>query len=354
MEVTLLLEKISNAHGPSGYETEVRELIFDEIKDNVALHQTDALGNLITRVGDWKGYDGPRLLISAHMDEVGFAVTEITSTGGLKFHKMGGIDDRVLPSKRLLVGRGEKRIAGVVSMKSPHLHKTREEFNKVIKHDSLFVDIGTSKKEEAEKLVSLGEPMTWATEYFEQGNRAFGKAFDDRAGCAIIAELVKESPKLTGGTPFLAAFTTQEEVGVRGGKVAGYATNPDVFIAVEGTTAGDVPGPANGRDVTPSTVLGDGPALSILDQSHISDTAWREFVEGIARDEGIGFQYKRSVTGGTESGILHKTRTGVRCLTISVPVRYIHSPVGILDKGDYAATKKLIASVIRRLAEFPA
>lgn len=348
----MLLEKLTNAHGTSGYEDEVRELILEEIGPGLADHRVDTLGNLLCKVGGREGYQGPRLMISAHMDEVGGCVTEISSSGALKFEKLGGIDDRVLASKRVYVGRGEKRVPGVIGLKSPHLHKSREEMDNVIKHDQLFIDIGASKKEEAEKVVQLGDPIHFATEFFEEGGRLFGKAFDDRAGCAIIAEIIKGFPQTTDGTPFFAAFTTQEEIGVRGARTAVHSLRPDVFIACEGTTAGDVPGDPYGRDEPPSTVLGGGPALSILDRSHFADRSWLDFVINVAGDAGIPIQFKRSVTGATESAVAQRNREGVRVLTISLPVRYIHSPVGIADRGDYENMLKLVTTVIRRLDEF--
>jgi endoglucanase len=347
-----MLGRLSNAFGTSGYETQVRELILGEIAKIVDLQQVDTLGNLIVRVPGRARYKGPRLLISAHMDEVGFVTSEITGSGDLKFHKMGGTDDRVLLSKRVVVRHEGQSVPGVIGMKSPHLHKKREEFERLIEHDKLYVDIGCRKMEEAEKLVGVGDPIYYDTSYFEQGGRAFGKCFDDRAGCACLALLVKGSPKLTGGTPFYAAFTTQEEIGVRGARVIGNAVKPDVYIAVEGTAAGEGPPSWRGRDASPSTELGKGPALSILDQTHIADPAWLEFVQSVARVENIPYQFKRFVTGGTESSVVQRSMAGVRVVTISVPVRYIHSPVGILDRGDYRNTKRLVAAVIRRLEEF--
>ncbi|HDR06499.1 MAG TPA: M42 family peptidase, partial [Candidatus Coatesbacteria bacterium] len=288
-----MLEQLSNAFGTSGYEKEVRGLIQAAVEKRVDLSRVDSLGNLIVRVPGRAGFHGPRLLLSAHMDEVGFAVSEITAGGDLKLHKIGGIDDRVLPSKRVIVRHGDGELPGVIGMKSPHLHKDKEEFEQVLSHDKLFVDIGCAKKEEAEKLVAVGDGAYFATRYFEQGGRAFGKCFDDRAGCAIIAEIIQGSPKLTGGTPFYAAFTVQEEVGVRGARVLGTAVKPDVYIAVEGTAAGEGPPSWLGRDDTPSTELGKGPALSFLDLSHIADPAWFEFVRHIAETEKIPYQYKR-------------------------------------------------------------
>jgi putative aminopeptidase FrvX len=347
-----MLQKLSNAFGTSGYEKEVRELILDAVERRVDLHQVDTLGNLIVRVPGRSDYKGPRLLVSAHMDEVGFVVSEITDVGNLKFHKMGGTDDRILPSKRVVVCHDGELVPGVIGMKSPHLHKKREEFEQVVGHDKLYVDIGCAKKEDAESLVGVGDGVYFATEYFTQGNRAFGKCFDDRAGCAVIAEIIKGSPKITGGTPLYAAFTTQEEIGVRGARVIANTVKPDVYIAVEGTAAGEGPPSWIGRDDSPSTELGKGPALSILDRTHIADPAWFEFVQGVAHDEKLPYQFKKYVTGGTESSVVQRSMAGVRVLTISVPVRYIHSPVGILDRGDYRNTKRLVAAVIRRLEEF--
>ncbi|MBD3184568.1 M20/M25/M40 family metallo-hydrolase [Candidatus Poribacteria bacterium] len=335
----MLLEKLSNAAGISGYETEIRNIIRDELKPHVDKVYTDTIGNLFaTKKGTENNL---KVMVAAHMDEVGFFIDSIDSKGFLKFKKIGGIDDRVLLSKRVMVG--EKKSPGVIGLKPIHL-KSSGDRGKVVKSDDMGIDVGASSKDDAKKTAKEGYTAIFATKFSQSGDIATGKAFDDRAGCAVLIELLK------GSYPFTlhGVFTVQEELGLRGAGVAAYALNPDFAFALEGTTAGDMP---TKRDVSPSTNMGGGPAITVMDRSVISDKRLVKLLVNTAEKEGIPYQFKRTVTGGTDSGAIHRARSGVPSVTVAVPIRYIHSPVGMLNLKDFQNTVKLMEKTLQRMPE---
>ena len=340
----MLLKRLSEAHGVSGHEDDVRSILLEEIRDRVDACRVDAMGNLIaTKRG--AGKSGPRVLVAAHMDEVGLMITQVEDGGLLRFAKVGGIDDRVLPARAVLIG--DKRVPGVIGVKPVHL-TDKSDREQVMGWKQLAIDIGASSKGEAEKLVQKGDRAVFATEYRElAGNGSAwrtvqGKAFDDRAGCAILAELLKER------FPFdlSAAFTVQEEVGLRGARVAAYAESPEAAIVMECTAANEVP---TKRDVSPSTRLGAGPAITIRDNSFIADPRLVDLFRRTAEDMRIPHQFKQPNIGGTDAGSIQRTRAGVPSITVAVPARYIHSPAAIMDLTDFEATISLAREALRRL-----
>ena len=342
----MILKRLSEAHGVSGHEQEVRSIILEEIRGHVEECRVDAMGNLIAR-RKGTGSSPLRVLAAAHMDEVGLMVTQVEDTGLLRFAKVGGIDDRVLPARAVLVG--EKRVPGVIGIKPVHLAEKGER-EKVIEWKQLAIDIGASGKAEAEKLAQRGDCVVFATEFRELAGQGSGwrtvkgKAFDDRAGCAILTALLKER------FPFdlVAAFTVQEEVGLRGARVAAYAENPEVAIVLECTGANEVP---SKQDISPSTRLGGGPAITMRDGSFIADPRLVEHFGAVARSLGIPHQYKQPNIGGTDAGAIQRVRDGVASITLSVPARYIHSPAGIMDLTDFDNAVTLAREALMRLPE---
>ena len=340
----MLLQQLSEAPGVSGREEAVRALILNAIRDRVDSCRVDGVGNLIAQKKS-SGSSRVRLLLAAHMDEVGLMITLAEDNGLLRFAKVGGIDDRVLPARTVLIG--DKRVPGVISVKPVHLTEKGER-DKVVEWKQLAIDIGASSKAEAEKLVQRGDYAVFATEYrtLAADGSAWrtvqGKAFDDRAGCAMLVEL------LTERLPFdiAAAFTVQEEVGMRGAHVAAYAEKPDVAVVLECTGANEVP---TTRDVSPSTRLGAGPAITIRDNSFIADARLVELFTAVARERGIPHQFKQPNIGGTDAGAIHRSRAGVPTITIAVPARYIHSPAAILDLNDFENTIALLREALPRL-----
>ncbi|HYF91883.1 MAG TPA: M42 family metallopeptidase [Symbiobacteriaceae bacterium] len=328
----MLLERLSNACGISGREDEVRDLLRQELAPYVDEMWTDAIGNLIMRKGS-----GPvKVMLDAHTDEVGFCVGSITDDGYLKLKKMGGLDDRVLPGRQVWVT--QKRIPAVLGAKAWHLC-SGEERGKVISFDQMYADLGCRSRKEVEELgIEPGEPVYFATTFEHFSDKVVkGKAFDDRAGCAVLAEILMRFsyPGLT----MYGAFVSQEEVGLRGARIAAYNLNPDVAIALEGT------GSANVAGVEPFdtiTNMGEGPAISLMDNSGIPNLrVWEQLVR-VAQENGIKYQNRRIVGGGTDAGGIALVRNGVPVCTVSTPCRYIHTNAALLHLDDLNGSVNLV------------
>ncbi len=345
-ELRELLEKLSNEIGPAGYEKAVRALIKAEVADLVDRLEVDSLGNLIA----FKAGTGPeprlKVMLAAHMDEVGFMVTEVGKGGTLSFRAVGGLDPRLLLAKRVVIG--DERVPGVIGAPVPHLQRGNSR-DKVLDIDDLAIDIGAADQKAAEGKVKVGDYGTFATRFAVLSDdpawpTARGKAFDDRAGCAaLIALLAQRYP-----VDLYGVFTVQEEVGLRGARVAGYRIAPDAAIALEGTICDDLPQPPD-EDNTPVTRLGDGPAITLMDRSMVSHPGMLRLLRETAEAEGIRVQYKAPGLGGTDSGAIHLTRAGVPAITVAVPCRYIHGPAAILNLNDLADMVKLVAAALRRI-----
>lgn len=331
----MILRELSELPGVSGDEGLVRDRIWEEVRDFVDGGKVDAMGNLIT----WKGLDkpGPRLMIAAHMDEIGLMVTRIDKDGLLRFKKVGGIDDRVLAAKAVYVGRD--KIPGVIGMKPAHLTKPAER-RRPVPYNELYIDIGATSKEEAEKLVRPGDYVVFATEYAELGDGLVkGKAFDDRVGCSLLVDLLKEDAPF----PIFGVFTVQEEVGLRGARIAAYEVEPDLAIVLEGTTCADIPG---AEDHGQSTKLGHGPAITVMDRTNIPPVPIIEQLVRTAETNDIPWQWRRTTFGGTDAGSIHLTRAGVPSATVSVPCRYIHSPCAYMSLDDYENARRLLTAFL--------
>jgi len=348
----LLLKELSEAFGVSGDEGGVRELILKAIEDLVDEYHIDALGNLIAlKRGDGKAHrkvsDSSvrrKVMVAAHMDEVGLMIMHVEEKGSLRFRPVGGIDPRVLLAKKVLIG--DDKVPGVIGVKPIHLlePKAREQ---IVRVKDMSIDIGATSKEEAERLVKLGDYAAFDTSFSELGGalRAVkGKAFDDRAGCAVLIELLRED------YPFdlYAAFTTQEEVGLRGARVAAYSIAPDIAFALEGTICDDTP---KKRDISPTTRVGAGPAITVMDGSVIADRRLVELLTDTAERNGIPYQFKQPGLGGTDAGVIHLSREGVPSVVVSVPSRYIHSAVSLLSLNDLDNTVRLMKLALARVNE---
>lgn len=333
----MFLEKLSNASGVSGNEKEVRQILKDELSQCVDEIYTDSMGNLFTV----KKGNNIKVMITAHMDEIGLFVDLVENSGFVRFKKIGGIDDRVLLSKKVLVG--ENKNPGIIGMKPIHLQSPDERGQNVIASDDMYIDMGLTGKDD--KLVKVGDTAVFATKFSQSGDILMGKAFDDRAGCAVLAELIKKNYPFT----LYGVFTVQEESGLRGAKIAAYRVNPNFAFVLEGTTAGDTP---TKRDISPSTNLGAGPAITIMDRATISNKGLVNLLVDTANKEKIPYQFKRTITGGTDAGVIHLTHGGIPTVTVSVPVRYIHTPVSLMRFSDFQNTIELTHKALLRLTEF--
>jgi len=336
----VLLKRLSEACGGPGQEGEVRDLIRSEVKDLVDQATTDALGNLITVKNGTKA--GPKVMIAAHMDEVALMIMSIEKSGLLKFHPIGGIDPRVLVAKTVVVGKN--RVPGVIGSKPIHLQRP-EERRKALGVEELYIDIGAAKKEEAERLVNIGDLAYFTTEFATIGPDKFkGKALDDRVGCAMLIDVLRDNYQI----PVYGAFTVQEEVGLRGAGTAAYQIQPDLALVLEGTTAADVPETPKHKH---ATTVGKGPCLTVMDSSVIPDPRLVAKLMQLAHKHNIPVQYRRNTAGGTDAGKIQQTGTGIPVAVIALPCRYIHSPVAIGSQTDYDNAVKLVKVFLRSLEE---
>jgi endoglucanase len=336
----MLLARLSEAAGISGQEAEVRALIRSEITHYVDEIRVDPIGNLIAVKRGRKGDN--RVMLAAHMDEVGLMVVGIDSDGLLHVEAAGGVDPRVLVSKLVYVGADRR--PGVIGSKPIHLLKA-EDMDRATDMDSLYVDIGAKNKEDAEKLVGLGDLIVFATRCEPLGEGFLkGKAMDDRVGCYAIIEALKKQHDFD----LVGAFTVQEEVGLRGAGVAAYQVKPDLALVLEGTTAHDVTEtPEHGY----STVPGRGPAIVYRDASWVGDPRIVDRLIETAEAAGVPYQIKRTVTGGTDAGRIGPTESGVPVAVMSMPCWYIHSPVSVICADDLNNYVKLAGLFLDSLDE---
>jgi endoglucanase len=331
----MLLKQLTEASGISGNEKEVRDLIISEIKDHVDSFKIDRIGNIIAYK---KGKDtSKKLMVTAHMDEVGLLVTDIDNLGLLKFTTVGGVDKRILVSKPVLVGKD--KIDGVIGAKPIHLQK-RQEWTRALGIDELYIDIGVKSKEEAEKLVQIGDYVTFKSDYIEFGEDLVkAKALDNRVGCSLLINLIKEVKDIS----FYGVFTVMEEVGLVGAGPAAYEVDPDISLVLEGTLCYDMP--KLDTHLVP-TYLNKGPAISLIDRTTVYDRSFREKITSIAEKNNIPYQYRKTSMGGNDSGRIHTTKEGSVTTTISVPCRYIHSPTSVMSKKDYNHTYDLLKAIL--------
>jgi endoglucanase len=339
------LEKLSNACGVTGNEVSVRELLIQLMRPYVDEITVDRLENVIAVK---KGKQGkPKIMIAAHMDEVGLMVKTVTKEGFLQFSKVGGIDDRILPAQRVVVYTKKGAYNGVIGSKPPHIQK-EEERRKVLAADDLFIDIGVESREAVEKLgVTVGNSVVFDTKYVALNeNMVMGKAFDNRAGCLAMVETLKRLGE--ADCTVCAVGTVQEEVGLRGAGVAAFGVDPDVALALDVTVAGDVPGV---REYDTSVKTGKGPALTVSDSGLITHPKVLRWLLDTAEEEKIAIQLESGLMGTTDAARISLTRQGIPSGTISIPTRYIHSPTAMLNIQDIENSAKLATAAIQRISK---
>lgn len=335
------LKTLCMLSGVSGAEDEVRDYILERAMPFADEVLTDAMGNLMVFK---KGSVHPdqRIMLCAHMDEVGLIITRVEDDGYLRFQFVGGVDRRVVLGKHVYIGKD--RVHGVIGMKAYHLVSKEEEKN-VPKADALYIDIGAKSGEEARKLVELGDRGV-----FEDSVVAFGegylkaKAIDDRSGCAVMLKLLEE--ELPCDTWF--AFTVQEEVGTRGAHGAAFRLRPDIALVLEGTTAADLPYVEDGKQICR---LGKGPVLTFMDRGTIYDRELRALLVRLAEENGIVWQTKEQIAGGTDGSAIQRSREGVRTAIIATAVRNIHSPVSVAHTGDMENVLVLARLFLREMGK---
>jgi len=340
-----VLEALSNASGISGDEHRVREIVAAAVREHVDAMEVDAMGSLVARVGfgavngvgsrrngSSRGRRLPHVMLCAHMDEVGFMITAIEKEGRLRFRRAGGIDPRILVGQVFRIGAAGVR--GVTGVLPAHLLSHADE-EKVIPADELYLDIGAASREEASRHVAIGDTAVFDTTYEAWGSVRKGKAFDDRAGCAVLASLVQERPPV----PVTAVWSVQEEVGLRGATAAARRVSPDLAIVLEGTASGEMPG-ASPEESSPR--MGGGPTLTVHDRSLMADARIVDLLRRVAKARRIPTQWKRPGVGGTDAGKIALSGVGVPSAVVSVACRYIHAPAAYLDVRDARRTVELV------------
>lgn len=335
------IKKLCEIDGISGRESLVAKEILQQVKPIADDAFIDKIGNVIAFK---KGRRVPKnkIMLSAHTDEIGMIVTGIKDDGMLRVATVGGVDSRVI------LGRGvyiyEKGVYGVIGTKAVHM-QTAEERKTAVEVDKLYVDIGASTREEAEKYASLGDSISFVGDYEEFGDGCIkAKAIDDRAGCAILIEIMKQD--LEFDTYF--AFSVQEEVGLRGAKVASFTVEPDVAVVVETTASGDVAG-VKGADRV--SVVGDGAVISYMDTSTIYDKGLFDLAFKLAKEQNIKVQTKTKISGGNDAGAIHVSQNGVRTVAVSIPSKYIHSPASVVKKDDVMAVYQMALALTNAVGE---
>jgi len=339
-----LLEKLSNAFGPSGNEEDVSGILKKELERYADETRVDKLGNVLFYHNGKDKY--PKVMLSAHMDEVGFIITFVEDNGFLRFDTIGGITNNIIPGQRILL-KGEKGyLKGLVGTKPPHI-MTPDEQNKLIPKEDLFIDIGADTLNQAqEKGADVGMMGVFDVEFTDIGDGYYrGKAFDDRAGCTVLAEAfkaLKDSPY-----NIVAVGSVQEELGIRGARTAAWQVDPDYGLAIEGTFVADVP---NTRPDRVSSKIKGGPVITILDRTTFTHPTVLKTLVKTGREKSIPFQFKKLPLGGTDAGAIHLTKAGVPSGTVAVPCRYIHGPVSILHINDLKNAIRLVTEFVKTIS----
>jgi endoglucanase len=342
-----LLAKLAQTHGAPGYENAVRRIFRDEIRENLS---TDRTGNI---VGEKKGAaDSPRIILTAHMDEVGFVVQTITKSGLIKFAPLGGWWPHAILAQRvrILTKTGEE-ILGVIGAKPPHFLEESER-EKVLKLDKMFIDIGAKDADEVRDRfgIQLGDSIVPASSFERMGNPDYllCKAFDNRVGMALIIQAIEKlrSKALSHPNTVLSVGTVQEELGMRGAQTAVFGLDLDAAIVLEGTPADDLP---EVNEDERQGVVGEGVQIRLLDPSAIMNRQFAAYVVGVADELGIPHQIAVRKSGGTDARVIHLHGAGIPTVVLGVPARYIHTHNSIIHINDYLSTLDLLLNVIQRL-----
>ncbi len=333
-----MIKELCSLDGISGRENAVREFIIAHLPQNTE-YSVDAMGNLIVFVKG-KKIAKNKVMLAAHMDEVGMIVTYITDDGLIKFANVGGIDSAVQLGRRVKVG--EKELTGVIGVTPIHLRRGDDEL-KMPKADELYIDVGASTKDELDGLVAPGDMITFDSACVEFGSMLKAKAIDDRAGCAILLDMIINGVEYD--TWF--AFTVQEEVGCRGAGCAAFAVNPDYAVVVETTTAADISGVSGEKQVCKA---GDGAVVPFMDGGTVYSPELYALANRLANENGFKIQTKSMVAGGNDARAINTSGNGVKTITVSFATRYLHSPSCVINKSDIAEMSDAVKCIAKEFA----
>jgi len=338
-----LLEKLSNATGVSGCEDEIRVLMTKELKKYGEV-VIDKFGNVVCT----KGSGSPKIMLAAHMDEIGMMVKYIDDKGFIKFIDMGGIDDDTLPAREVKILTEKGQLEGIIGFKPPHLKRDSDEKQKKLKLEDMYIDTGLDAKEVKER-VQIGDPIVFEPRFIDVGDNVMGKAFDNRAGCTVLIEVMKRLKDFKGTVYGVA--TVQEELGLKGARTAAFKLEPDFAIALDTGIAGDTPDITEGET---ALKLGKGPAITVIEASGrgmVPTPSVKKLLITCARDAKIPYQLEATKGGMTDGAIIYMANEGIQTGGISIPTRYIHSPSGITNVKDMEGAVKLTIEFIKRVGE---
>jgi len=341
-----LLQELCDAHGVSGHEAEVRAVIRRHLAPLGALTQ-DRIGSLICTL-PVRGPRGPKVMLAAHMDEIGFMVRLVTEEGFLRFVPLGGWFDQVLLGQRVIVKTAKGGVPGVIGARPPHLLGP-EERNKVVEKKAMYIDIGATSRKEAEKAgVRVGDPVVPESRFtvLSGGKTYLAKAFDDRVGCALLIQVLRACARTARPNALCGAATVMEEVGLRGATTSVELVDPDVAVILESGIAGDVPGI---KPEESATRLGRGPELLVFDRMMIPNLKLRDLVIETARKLRVPLQLGATEGGATDGAPIHLHKAGVPTVVLGVAARHIHSHTSIIHRADFDGALKLVAALVRKL-----
>lgn len=334
-----LVRRLCELDGISGREDAVRKVILEEITPYCESVTVTPLGSIIA---EKKGKKRPvrKVMLDAHMDEVGLMVTYISEDGLLHFETVGGIDEKVLAGIPVRVGNCG--VPGVIGIKPIHLC-SNEEAGRAVPQKNMTIDIGARNREEAEKYATPGDAVVFSAPFYDEYGVLRGKALDDRAGCAILMELIHEEQ------PFdlTFVFNVQEELGLRGAKATTFTVAPDAAIVLETTTASDLAETPESKQVCH---MGEGAVISFMDRSTCYDRGLYQLAFACAKDAGVKAQTKTTVSGGNDAGAIHMACGGVRTVAVSMPCRYLHAPIGMITRTDYESVLATVRVLAARIA----
>lgn len=318
-----MLKNLTQGFGPSGREDEIREIIKGYVKDYADEISEDVMGNLIVR----KRGTGKKIMLAAHLDEIGVVITFIDDNGFLRFSSVGGLNSKELLYSKVKFKNG---VIGTIGT---------EKDNKDKLIPKMYIDIGAKDKKEAEKLVSIGDMATFLGEFYQREDVVISKALDNRAGCYVLIETLKSAQS---ENDLYFVFTSQEEVGLRGAKTSAYSIDPDLALAVDVTDTGDTP---NCEEM--AVKLGGGAAVKVMDRSVLCDRNVRINLIESAKRAGVSYQLEVMTDGGTDAGAISGTKAGVKTGGLSIPTRYIHSPSEMVSKKDMEGAVKILLEFIK-------
>jgi putative aminopeptidase FrvX len=338
-----LFKKLTEAPGVSGFEGPVRSIMREYIGQYTEELIQDNLGSLFgVKKGDT---NGPKIMVAGHMDEVGFLVTHIKENGFIQFQTLGGWWGQVMLAQRVEVITDQGKVPGVISSIPPHV-LSDELRKKPMDIKNMFIDVGADNREDAERMgIRPGQPIVPVCPFtvMANENKLMAKAWDNRYGCSLAIELMKEIQQTAHPNVVYAGATVQEEVGLRGAATSANMINPDLFIALDASPAGDIPGIDEGMGK-----LGGGLLMRILDRTMVTLPGLRDFCIDVCEQEGIKYQYFVSM-GGTDAGRVHTSGNGVPSIVIGIPARYIHSHAAIIHRDDYEQAKKLLLAIVKKM-----